>query len=57
MVYAIRTDRPIVSTKPLKKKRVEGEFSKKLREFMATHKVSIDTSASGDIIVNVKSMI
>ena len=54
MVYSVRTDRPIISTKPLKTKRVEGEHSKKVREFMDNHKVSINTNANGDIIVNVK---
>ena len=54
MVYSVRTDRPIISIKPLKTKRVEGEHSKKVRDFMDSHKVSINTSANGDIIVNVK---
>lgn len=54
MVYSVRSDRPIVSAKPLKTKRVEGEHSKKVRKFMNNHKVSIITNSNGDVVVNIK---
>ena len=56
MVYSIRSDRPIVSKKPLKTKRVEGEHSKKVREFMDNHKVSVFTDEDGKVVVNVKEV-
>ena len=51
MVYATGGNRSLCSVKPVKTKRREGEFAKNLREFATTHKVSVQTSPSGEIIV------
>ena len=44
MVYATGGNRTLCSVRPVKTKRREGEFA-------TTHKVSVQTSPSGEIIV------
>lgn len=51
MVYAMRSNRTIVSAKPLKTKRVQSERSKEIDAFMKTHKLSVQTDASGKVRV------
>lgn len=51
MVYSMRTNRPIISIKPLKTKRVQSERAKELDSFMKTHKISVRTDPSGNVIV------
>ena len=51
MVYSTRSNRPLVSTKKLKTSRVQSEHSKKLSQFVSTHKVSVRTDRNGKINV------
>ena len=51
MVYATGNNHTFCSAKPVKTKRKEGEFAKRLREFATTHRVSVQTDSSGEVIV------
>ena len=52
MVYAVRTNKPIIAKHPLKQARVQGEHSKEVQKFMETHIVSIQTDANGKIVIS-----
>ena len=51
MVYAVRSNRAIVSGKPLKKKRAQSVRSKENEEFLNSHYVLVQTDPSGKVIV------
>ena len=54
MVYAVPSNRPIVSKTPLKTTRVQGEHSKSMEEFMRTHRVSVTENDKGEPVVITK---
>lgn len=51
MVYATGADRTFVSSKPVKTKRVQSAYSKEISSYMKTHKISVQTNPSGEIVV------
>ena len=51
MVYAIRSNNPVFTTKPLKKHRTQSKTAKEINEFMHNHKVSVRTGTSGQVVV------
>ena len=51
MVYAVPSNRPIVSKAPLKTKRVQGAHSKSVEEFLKTHKVIVTEKENGDPVI------
>lgn len=51
MVYSVRSDRPIISSAPLKAKRTQGEHSKRVEEFMKEHRISVKASPRGEAAI------
>lgn len=51
MVYAIRSNNPVLTKKPLKMHRTQSNTAKEINEFMHNHKVSVRTDATGQIVV------
>ena len=51
MVYSKRSNKPIVSSKPVDTKRKQGSFSKKMDTFSENYHVSIQTDSSGKVSV------
>lgn len=51
MVYATGADRTFVSNKPIKTKRIQSAFSREISSYMKTHKISVQTNPSGEIVV------
>ena len=54
MVYAIRSNNIIISCRPLKGTRRQGEQSKQEHEFAESHTVYIQTDSKGKIAVKAK---
>lgn len=53
MAYTVGTNRTFASKVPLKTKRSQSETAREIREYMRTHRISVQTDASGN--VNVRS--
>ena len=51
MVYSIRSNKPIVSSKPLETKRQQSSFSQKVDAFSRDYHVSVQTDTSGKVSV------
>ena len=51
MAYAMGADRTFVSSKPIKTKRIQSAFSREISSYMKTHKISVQTNPSGEIVV------
>ena len=51
MAYAVNTNQTFASKAPLKTKHSQSEFVKELREYMQTHRISVQTDSSGEVSV------
>lgn len=54
MVYSIRTNRPMISSKPVKTSRTPSDRSKRLRDFFRNNDISVKTVEGGDVEINVR---
>lgn len=54
MVYAVPSNRPIVSKTPLKTTRVQGEHSKRVQSFMSAHDITAGRKQDGKTFIKVK---
>ena len=55
MVYAVPSNRPIVSKTPLKTKRVQGEHSKRIERLAKTHTIIAGRKDNGDTFIKAVS--
>lgn len=51
MVYATGSNRTYISDKPVKTKRVQSTTSKEISNYMRTHRISVQTDPSGNVVV------
>lgn len=56
MVYSIRCNAPIVSSSPVKRRRIQGEHSKNVEELVKNYYISVSRDENGKPIIRLSKI-